>query len=667
MNKKITSMFQPSMRLYFMILILFSVGTFFFGQHGRYLAIGEAVIIIFLGIYTSVSNKKRTGKLLTYLESVTDSMDSAAKDSLASFPMPAIIYSLNTSQILWSNSKFIEISGSRKHMFEVRIDDIVPGYNSKWLAEGKSECPGFVELGDRKYKVFGSIVRSERGSAEREFLAATYWIDVTEFAETYDEFINTRPVAAMILLDNYDELLKNLSEKDKSSLLSSIDDRISHWTEGCGGYLSKADRDRYIFIFENRYLKGFIDDKFSVLDSVRQLTGSGGVHATLSIGIGKDGSSLEENFRFASLSIEMALSRGGDQTVIKNKYNFEFFGGQSAEFEKRTKVKSRVMANAFGELLNDASNVFIMGHKFADLDCIGAAVGVCCAARSRGKEARIVVDLENNASKQLIDRMKTIQEYEHAFISAQEAILMADSKSLLVVVDTNRPDQVESETLLISCNRVAVIDHHRRAASYIENPDLNFHEPYSSSASELVSEMLQYIVDQSEILRFEAEALLAGIVLDTKSFSIRTGSRTFDAAAFLRRAGADTAEVKKLLQSDLHSALTRYSIVSNAIEYGHGIALAGSSLPADRVTIAKAADELLNISGITASFVMSPVGNNISISGRSIGDIDVQQILERLGGGGNRSTAGAQLTGTNVKLAMDRLTAAIDEYISYSN
>ena len=325
------------------------------------------------------------------------------------------------------------------------------------------------------------------------------------------------------------------------------------------------------------------------------------------------------------------------------------------------------MANAFGELLNDASNVFVMGHKFADLDCIGAAVGVCCAARSRGKEARIVVDLENNASKQLIDRMKTIQEYEHAFISAQEAILMADSKSLLVVVDTNRPDQVESETLLISCNRVAVIDHHRRAASYIENPDLNFHEPYSSSASELVSEMLQYIVDQSEILRFEAEALLAGIVLDTKSFSIRTGSRTFDAAAFLRRAGADTAEVKKLLQSDLHSALTRYSIVSNAIEYGHGIALAGSSLPADRVTIAKAADELLNISGITASFVMSPVGNNISISGRSIGDIDVQQILERLGGGGNRSTAGAQLTGTNVKLAMDRLTAAIDEYISYSN
>ncbi len=667
MNKKLLKMFQPSMRMYFMILILFAVFTFFFGHYGRYLAIAEVIIIILITIYTKNSNKKRTSQLINYIETVTDNMDFATKHSLTNFPMPIVIYSINTNLILWSNTKFNVASGDRDHLFERPMPDVVPGYDGKWLAEGKSECPTLVELLGKKYKVYGSIVRGEKNAAEREFMAATYWVDVTEYSDTYDEYINSRPVAAFITLDNYDELLKNLSEKDKSALLSSIDDKISSWTEGIGGYLSKADRDKYLFIFEDRYLKGFIDNKFSVLDAVRELTGSGGVHATLSIGIGKDGASLEENFRFAALSIEMALSRGGDQTVIKNKFNFEFYGGQAAEFEKRTKVKSRVMANAFGELLNDASSVLVMGHKFADLDCIGAAVGVCCAARSRGKTAKIIVDAENNVSKQLISRMQTLPEYENTFISVQDAILMADSKSLLVVVDTNRPDQVESETLLISCNRVAVIDHHRRAAEYIANPDLNFHEPYASSASELVAEMLQYIVDQSDILRLEAEALLSGIVLDTKSFSIRTGSRTFDAAAFLRRAGADTAEVKKLLQSDLDSALARYTIVSGARDYGHGIAIASSSTSASRVIIAQAADELLNISGISASFVLSPVGDSVSISGRSIGDTDVQQILEKLGGGGNRSTAGAQLKGLSVRAATDRLTAAIDDYINYSN
>ena len=667
MNKKLTKMFQPSMRLYFMILIFFAVLTFFFGHYGRYLAIAEAIIIIFIVVYTKKSNKKRTSQLVNYIETVTDNMDFATKHSLTNFPMPIVIYSINTNLILWSNAKFNEASGDRDHLFERPMPNVVPGYDGKWLAEGKSECPTLVELLGRKYKVYGSIVRGEKNASEREFMAATYWVDVTDYSDTYDEYINSRPVAAFITLDNYDELLKNLSEKDKSALLSSIDAKISSWTEGIGGYLSKADRDKYLFIFEDRYLKGYIENKFSLLDSVRELTGSGGVHATLSIGIGKDGGSLEENFRFAALSIEMALSRGGDQTVIKNKFNFEFYGGQSAEIEKRTKVKSRVMANAFGELLNDASSVLVMGHKFADLDCIGAAVGVCCAARSRGKVAKIIIDSENNAAKQLITRLQTLAEYENTFISVQDAILMADSKSLLVVVDTNRPDQVESETLLISCNRVAVIDHHRRAAEYIANPDLNFHEPYASSASELVAEMLQYIVDQSDILRLEAEAILSGIVLDTKSFSIRTGSRTFDAAAYLRRAGADTSEVKKLLQSDLDSALSRYSIVSGAKDYGNGIAIASSSTSANRIIIAQAADELLNISGISASFVLSPVDDGISISGRSIGDTDVQQILERLGGGGNRSTAGAQLKGTTIKAATDLLTAAIDDYINYSN
>lgn len=654
------------MRLYFFVLILFAVLTFFLGEYQIPLAIGEVVIIVFLAVYTRAANKNRAEKIRDYIETMSDGMDTAAKDNLVNFPLPVVIYNIGNEQILWSNSRFNEASGGREHLFENRISDVVPEYNSKWIAEGKDECPGFVTLGDKKYKVFGSIVRAERGASEREFLASTYWVDVTDYADTYDEYINSRPVAAVIILDNYDELLKNLSEKEKSALLSEIDEAIGHWTDGCGGYLSKADRDKYIFIFEDRYLQGFIDDRFSVLDAVRKLTGSGGVHATLSVGIGKDGESIDELFRFASLSTEMALSRGGDQAVIKNKFNFEFYGGQSAEIEKRTKVKSRVMANAFGELLSDASNVLIMGHKYADLDCIGAAAGVCCAARSRGKTAKIVIDAEKNAAKQLISRMQSTDEYKNAFISVQDAILSADNRTLLVVVDTNRPDQVESETLLISCNHLAVIDHHRRAANYIENPDLNFHEPYASSASELVSEMLQYIVDQSEIMVMEAAAMLSGIVLDTKSFSIRTGSRTFDAAAFLRRVGADTADVKKLLQSDLDAAIVRYNIVSNAKEYQDGIAIAASETQATRVIIAQSADELLNIAGISASFVLAPTGDTISISGRSIGNTDVQQVLEHLGGGGNRSTAGAQLKDMTAAEAEKKLKEAIDEYLSYN-
>ncbi|MBR6259058.1 MAG: DHH family phosphoesterase, partial [Oscillospiraceae bacterium] len=351
------------------------------------------------------------------------------------------------------------------------------------------------------------------------------------------------------------------------------------------------------------------------------------------------------------------------QAVIKNKYNFEFFGGKTAQLEKRTKVKSRVMANSLSELISSASRIFVMGHKAADLDSVGAAVGVCCAARKRGKKAKIVIDLERNLAKELVERMRTLPEYEDVFISAEEAIVEADGGSLLVVVDTNRPEQVESETLLLSCNRVAVIDHHRRASTYIQDAALSFHEPYASSASELVTELLQYITEPSDIRRYEAEALLAGIVLDTKSFTLSTGGRTFDAAAFLRRAGANTVEVKKFLQTDLKTALQRYSVLQKARIYKAGITVAAPEEQEDRIIAAQAADELLNILGINASFVVFPDGDRISISARSIGDVNVQMIVEKLGGGGNKSTAGAQINGKTQKEVVQMLLEAIDDYL----
>lgn len=387
----------------------------------------------------------------------------------------------------------------------------------------------------------------------------------------------------------------------------------------------------------------------------------------MSIGIGKEGANMEESFKFATLAIDMALSRGGDQAIIKNRLNFEFYGGKSVELEKRTKVKSRVMANALGELISDASQVFIMGHSFADLDCIGAAAGVCCIARKKEKRARIVINLEKNASMSLINYLKKQPEYENIFISPSDAILEADGKSLLVVVDTNRPEQTESEDFLDSVNRVAVIDHHRRAATHIENAALNFHEPYASSASELVTELLPYLIEQQDLLRCEAEAMLAGIVLDTKSFSLRTGGRTFEAAAYLRRAGADTTEVKKLLQNDIESTVARFDIVRKAKVYRDGIAIATQEIQADRVIAAQAADELLNINGIQASFVVFVENERegvVGVSGRSIGDVNVQMILEKLGGGGNKATAGAQVRGSEPREVLAKLITSIDEYLS---
>ncbi|MCD7843662.1 MAG: DHH family phosphoesterase, partial [Clostridiales bacterium] len=322
-----------------------------------------------------------------------------------------------------------------------------------------------------------------------------------------------------------------------------------------------------------------------------------------------------------------------------------------------------VMASSLSEIMRAASSIFIMGHKFADLDSVGSAVGLCCAARSLKKHAQIVIEMDTQVSTPLIDRMLTLPEYQDVFISPQDALLAADGSSLLIVVDTNRPEQVESESLLQSCNRIAVIDHHRRAATYIQNAALSFHEPYASSASELVTELLQYMVEQSDILRFEAEALLSSIVLDTKNFTLRTGGRTFDAAAFLRRAGADTTEVKHLLQSDLKSAVSRYAIVQKAKIYKAGIAIAAPENAENKIIAAQAADELLNISGIQASFVVFPLQGVMNISARSLGDINVQLIVEKLGGGGNKSTAGAQITGKTQKQVVHDLLEAIDKYL----
>ena len=658
LNRKLPQLLQPSLQLYFICLVLFALASAMFSLP---LAVLELAVVVLLALHHRSGLHKRRREITKYIENITGNVDIATKDTMVNSPLPMIIFRPESGDIIWTNDRFLQLTGDKEHLFDAKLETVLPDFDTRWLLEGKSECPDEVKLGERRFLVYGHLVRaSERGGG---FLATTYWVDVTELANTRDRYQASRPAAAVLLLDNYEDLMKNLTENQRSTIYSEINARLDAWAAGTGGMLRRMERDRYLFLFEQQYLSRFVDQKFDILDTIHQVVSPSGLSATFSIGIGVDGDSFQELLQYANLSIEMALSRGGDQAVIRNKFTFEFFGGRSKETEKRTKVKSRVMANALSALVSDSSCLFIMGHRSPDNDCIGAAAGVFAIARKRGVPAHIIQEPGSPPSKVLTDRLMQLPEYKDCFLSSQEALLLMDNRSLVVVVDTNRPEQVQSQEVLESCNRIAVIDHHRRAATYIEGAALNYHEPYASSASELVTELLQYIADPTDLTRAEAEALLAGIVLDTKNFSMRTGGRTFEAAAFLRRAGADTAEVKKLFQNDLAGTIAKYAIIQNAKLYRDQIAIAVVDHTVGRVTAAQAADELLNIIGIDTSFVLYPDGDRIIVSARSIGDTNVQVILEKLGGGGNAAAAGGQIQGKTLDQVAQELAQAIDQYL----
>ncbi|MDR0248368.1 MAG: DHH family phosphoesterase [Oscillospiraceae bacterium] len=658
MNKRIRRALTPGSQLFFIVMILFALVTVYFVP---LLAAAEgAVIMIIYGVYLHMTVVRRK-EVVRYIEQITMNVDTATKDSVVNFPLPTVIIRMDTGEILWCNTKFYEITGDREHLFEISIKDVVPDFDLHWLLEGKTEYPSEIALKGRIFTVFGNVVRSGAKDAGG-YLGSVYWLDTTELSYLRSEALLSRTAVAIITMDNYDEVLKNSTDTARSGILAALDEKVSAWAEHTQGILRKYDRDKYLFLFQERFLQGLADGRFSVLEAARGLQGSAGIPVTLSIGIGRDGLTLRERLASAHLATEMALSRGGDQAVIKNNSTFDFYGGVSKEVEKRTKVKSRIMASALQTLIGDSSLVLIMGHRGSDIDCVGSAAGVVCAARKAGVPARIVIDEVTAAARGIVAQLRQTPEYAHVFTDTQGALLEADSASLLVVVDCTRPEIVESKELLQSINRVAVIDHHRRAATYIDKAALNFHEPYASSASELICELLQYICEPGDLTRSEANALLAGIVLDTKNFTLHTGVRTFEAAAFLRGAGADTVQVKKLFQTDLPTSIARYSIIRNARMVGKDIAVSVTEEPVDRTVAAQAADELLAISGILASFVLFSDGDEAVVSARSMGEVNVQIICERLGGGGHQAMAGAQMPHTDLREATTRLIRAIEIY-----
>ena len=658
MSKKLIRGFRTNIMLYGICLVAFVIAAIPFSP---LLALGETLVsalVLYVGVRR---NRMAQHSVRQYLDRVNGGLDTARSSNMLYAPLPMLVFDLNSGEILWGNDRFIALTDLKDRLFESVIGDVVPGFDGHWMLEGKGEYPEPVVWNHRTYRVYGSLSHPDELKGDHSMLATTYWLDITEAEQMRQTLDMTRPVVAILMIDNYEDLVKACPESKRSALLAEIEGKLNDWCAGTGGLLLGYDRDRYLFVMEEKDFNVYAEKKFDVLDTVRTVE-TGGVNATLSIGLGRDGDSFDALFKNADMALEMALSRGGDQAVVKDRNNFEFYGGRSKTTEKRTKVKSRVMANALRELMLDARNVYVMGHKYADMDSLGAAAGICCIGRKLGKKVQIVIDTENNAAHPVLRALQQQPENAGAFVSGDAAFLHAQPDTLLVVVDTNRPDSVESESLLESCNRVAVIDHHRRGSSYIDKMTLNYHEPYASSASELITELLQYLVEPADVFKCEAEALLAGIVLDTKNFTNRTGGRTFEAAAFLRRVGADTQDVQRMFQSDLDAMITRYAIMRQAQIYHGDIAVVAADEAYDRVTAAKAADELLTIRGIRASFVLYRKDDGVYMSARSLGEINVQVILEVLGGGGNSTTAGGQAKGITVAEAREKLLAAIDRY-----
>ena len=660
LNKKLSRLFSPGLTVYFVVMVLFCGAAWCFWS--PVLAGLETAVTLGIFVYYRIRAARRKKDIAKYLQDANFSVDSVSNEEM-SIPLPAVILNMAGDEIMWCNDTFMQIAGTEESLFETRLADIFPDMSTDWLSEGRTLCPEPVSRDGCHYRVYGDLIRTQADAAPYA-AAMLYWVDLTDLMNTQQEYELSRPVVSIILVDNYDELTSNLPDKSVSSLSARLDDAITGWAGVSSGIIRKLERNRYLFLFEQRELPHFIEEKFSILDTIHEITNDFGSPVSVTIGVGKDGESFQENYEFASLSVEMSLSRGGDQAVIKDRYNFSFYGGRAQEAERRTKVKSRVMANSLSELIDQSSMVYIMGHKNADIDAVGAAVGVMAICRKLQCPAQIVIDLQRNSSKPLLEKLQAVPQYQNCFVSPRDALLDAEESSLLVVVDTNRPDQVESIELLRACGRVAVIDHHRRAADYIEDALLNFHEPYASSASELVTELVQYLMEREDLLPVEPVALLAGIVLDTKNFSVRTGARTFEAAAWLRKQGADTVAVKLLFQNGLQATLDRYEILQHAELYRGDIALCCLNYTSDRIIAAQAADELLNISGIQASFVFYPDGNQVIVSARSIGEANVQMILEPLGGGGNQATAGAQIRGMTPEQVQRAIQISIDDFFS---
>ena len=664
-NKKIFDNLVSRTKIYLVIILILLIGI---SWQNKILIIPSIILYALILGYTYFANNKRKSEISETLQDLTLTVDSAAKTSLINSPFPLIILETD-GNVVWKSSKFAtEFEDIDINTF---VNDLV--YDLKEEIKNKRDKTDKsilknIQVNKRQYRMVGKFVNSKRYSKNEkdEYMAILYFIDETENIKLQKEYNDSKSCVGIIMIDNYEENMQMLESEEKAQYIAEIDKVIYEWTNETNGILIKSDRDRYIYIFEQRYLEKIKEDKFSLLDKIKELDPKQKVQFTLSIAISNEGEVDKDKFKSAQTAMDIVLGRGGDQAVVRQNDIYKFFGGRAQEVEKRTKVKARVVAHALENLIKESSKVMVMGHMNPDIDAMGSAIGIYRLAKSLDKNAYIIAS--NTASLQNFRESLTEEpEYEDVIISKEVAEENIDEDTLLVVVDTHKVNYVESEEVLKKASKIVIIDHHRRSADYIENATLTFQEVYASSAAELVTELLQYAEVNVELKKIEAEALYAGIMMDTKSFTFKTGVRTFEAAAYLRKCGVDIIRVKKWFQSDLESFNKIADIVRKAEIVNDSIAIAlcdGEKSKDISLLCAKAADELLTISDVTASFVLGDTGEKVCISGRSIGDINVQVILEKLGGGGHITLAGAQVEGMTLEEVKQELIIRINEYFT---
>lgn len=656
-QNKFIDAFRPKSIIYFVVLILFSVITFFVNP---VLAWIEVATIAVLFLLQKIIDFKRNARFNEYVRELSMSADSITKDFALNSVLPLAVLK-NDNEVIWYNNGFEKDFIEDQNNETTSIRELIKGFPQ--ITECDGNLSGFVTFKNKSYNILGTSIKDSRAQSNK--YSMIYFIDVTEEVRLRKVLDEKSIVFGKIVIDNYDEVIGTLSEGDRAVIVADTDKHIFGWALSAEAFIKKLEKDKFLIIFEKKNLARYISTEFEKLRNLKECTSDGTQPFTLSIGIGADAETPVKANEYSASSIDMALGRGGDQVVVKNNDGFSFYGGNSKEVEKRTKVRSRVVAHALRELIESKDNVIIMGHRNSDLDFMGSALGLYRAVKTFNKNCYILLDEISPTIDSLCRMMQNNEEYSNVIVNNVQAELLLNENGMLIVCDTHRLALMPYPELAEHAETVVLIDHHRKSADFFSDTVLSYHETYSSSTSELVVEILQYISDNIKLTSIESMALYAGILLDTQNFTFKTGVRTFEAASYLRRCGLNTAEAKELLKSDLNNYILRNQIISSATIYKNNIAISFymENDIKNKAIIAQSADELLNIKGITTTFVVYKSGGMYGISARSIGDINVQFIMEKLGGGGHQLSAGTQFAAESDKEALSRLKYEIDEYL----
>ncbi|MBQ2891207.1 MAG: DHH family phosphoesterase [Clostridia bacterium] len=618
-------------------------------------------IIFFAVEFYLIYRQKKS--FVSFMENFDFCLSDTTGKSLVKYPSPVVIIGLD-GEIKWYNGNFTKLVGENE-TFGTHINTLLPTLEVNKLTESRGEFGAVIELDGRTYEVEARVTGREDKDAKHKFLLL-YFIDKSDEYRLAQLREEEKTVEAIVIIDNYEEVLKETPDSNHGKILGEIEQTIGEWIALGDGVFRKFERDKFLVLFEQRNFEKILEDKFEVLNNIKNINAENKIPVTISIGIGQHGIDPKENDSFARFAVDMALGRGGDQVVIKDRDSLNFFGAKSREVEKRTKVKARVVAHALRKLIDSSGKVLIMGHKSGDMDSIGASIGLFKAVKTRNRKAYIVVDKETVNAKETIAEFEHKTDYIEAFITTEQAMNTLEKDSLVIVVDTHRPNMVECPELLRHADNIVLIDHHRRSENCIENATLMYHEAYASSTCEMVTEIIQYIQEAPMLDKQEAEALYAGIFMDTNGFVNKAGVRTFEAASYLKRMGVDTIKIRRRFKCDKDIFIRKAQIISNAEFYRDNIAISVVSDEARgaQVMCAQAADELLDIKGVEAAFVLLKRGKVIYISARSLDDINVQIIMEKLGGGGHITLAGAQMENMTLEEAVEKLHWAIDEVVA---